>query len=295
MVFVQQIVNAMAQAGVYTLFGVGFALLMGNLRVLNVAHAGVFTMAAILGSFAADATNLAVGFAVAISTGVVLAMAVELVAYAPLRRRSSHGMEGQLAGVLSGLGALFVLEGIARILTGGANVAPSSDALNGGHALFGLRFTVTGGLIAISAAVAVVLVAIFLSRTRMGISIRAVGFAPQVTRDLGVPVGLVSLSAFALAGGLAGLGGMLIGIHTSTVTFTMGLPFLLIGFIVSILGGYGNVVGTAVAAILISILEVFITQLGFGPFRGAIVGGLLLLVLVVKPDGLMGRRESVRA
>lgn len=289
----QQIVNAIWLGGVYSLFALGYALVFSILGLLNLAHGAVFMWGAFIGlKVVVDLGQpVWVAMPIAMLVGGVIGILLDIVAFAPLRRRNAP----RISQLISSIGASILLVSLAQLIFG---TQPSlfPRELIPNQPLEGLPFRVTP-LQIIILLVAVALMAalqLLITRTHVGQSMRAVAFNPRVASLLGINVTRIFQLTFFLAGALAGASGVLYGLAYNVV-FYMGDAIALKGLTVIVLGGMGNITGAVLGGFVVAGLEVFSTAFGGSDYREAIVFALLFVMLLFRPQGLLGQASSARA
>ncbi len=290
----QQIVNAIWLGSVYSLFALGYALVFSVLGLLNLAHSANFMWGAYIGLFFV----LQMGFPVllaaplAIIGGGVIGILLDRVAFAPLRRRNAP----RIAQLISSIGAATFMVALAQIAF---SAQPQNFPLDQipNQTIEGLPFRITPVQVIIFAA-ALLLMAflhILVMRTKQGQAMRTVAFDERIAALLGVPVDAIFRLTFFLAGAMAGAAGMLYGLAYNSITPFMGSAVALKGLTVIVLGGLGSIEGAVLGGFVVAGLEVFSIALGGSDFRDAIIFLLLFIVLVVRPQGLLGEASTERA
>lgn len=287
MLVLQQVVNGLVVGSVYALFALGLTLVFGVLRILNLAHGAVFTCGAFVGLFCV--TRLAWPLPVAIVAAMVaagaLSVAVEKVAFAPLRRRNAP----EFAAIVSSIGASLILVSLAQkasntqVMRFPFDAFPVAVVEFAGLRLSSLQLTV----VAVVAAV-FVLLNLLLFRTSLGRQLRAVAVSERTASLLGVNPDLVFVTTFFLSGALAGLAGVLIGLSFSSVHFLMGEPYMLRAFVVIVLGGLGSVTGALVGGLLLGLVQTLAVAFLSSQLADVILFSLLFAMLLVRPAGLFG-------
>ena len=277
--------------GIYALFAVGLSLIFGVLDIINVAH-GEFLAVGGYAAFLAVAwlglPPLA-GLAFAAGLPFLLGLLVYPGLIAPLQRRLGRRAPGPLFLVLT-LGLSAVMQNTLLAAAGGEylKVPPQWRG--------GIDFTVTyvsrqRVLILASASAALVLLFLFLKFHRQGAAIRAVAQNPAAAQAVGIPLGRVYTLTIGLACALAGLAGGLIapifGVYP-TVGFTLTIK----AFAITILGGMGNLIGALVASFMVALAEAFSVLVIPSEWQNAIAFLVMILVLLVRPQGLFGRRRA---
>jgi len=292
--FLQQSINGIAIGSAYAIFGLGFGLMFATLNTLNIAHGTLATWGALIALWTVD--PLGFPFVVGLLVGVIgaglIGVLIDIVGFQPLRRRGS----GPLPLIIVSIGFLIILGDLALIAT-------NARFLTFPRSAFPRTLYHTGGLVVplvhvITIGTAVVMTTVlylFMTRTRLGAAMRAVGWDGAATSLSGVNPRLVVVVTSFLAAALAGLAGVLYGLSTASVSFRMGEGLLLKGFAAVVVGGFNDVRGVAFGGILIGMSETLGAQYISNSYRDAITFGLLILFLLIRPLGIFGKPDPVRA
>lgn len=292
--FVEQLVNGWAIGSLYALFGIGFGLVFSTLGILNAAHGTYASWAAIIGYYAV--VWYGVPFPVAIVCGVfgggIIAILVDQLGFQPLRSRRV----GLLGAFITSIGFWIILDSLAGFATGQQSLAFPARSYPNALVEIGL-IKVSQIQLTIIASLIVVTVGIHLliQRSRIGAAMRAVGWNDLAAGLSGVNSQIVILLTAFLAGATSGLAGVLGGIATNNVHFSLGEGLMLKGFAAVVVGGFNDVRGTAIAGIMLGIIEVFVAQYISTAFRDGVTYTLLLGFLILRPRGLFGSASFVRA
>jgi branched-chain amino acid transport system permease protein len=283
----QQLVNGLTLGAVYTLLALSFSLVMGILGILNLAIAELFMIGGYLGF-----TLISAGFPLPVAvlggmTGAaVIAVVIEKVGYQPLRDAPL------VTPMLSTLGFSIILQNIATNFWG-------SDPLQLPDQFLGKQYNlgpVNIGemqLIVLGATVLLVaLVAYIVQKTPAGRALRAVAENRDVSRLLGVSADRLTMLAFVLSGALAGVAGVLIALHYGAITPYLGVEIGLKAIAVMVIGGTRQIWGALVAGPLIGIAEVLTVAYGGSQVRDFVVYGFMILILLLRPQGLLGGARS---
>lgn len=290
----QQIINAIWLGGVYSLFALGYALIFSVLGVLNLSHSAVFMWGAFIGLTAVLQLNLPVWLSVPVAMigAGLISLVVDFVAFAPLRRRNAP----RISQLISSIGASILLVNFAQIIFG---TQPQRFPIGSvpTEAIPSLPFSITPIqiIILLLSVVLVVILQYLIRRTRIGQALRAVAFNQRVASLLGINPDFIFRLTFFLAGALAGAAGVLWGLNYNSMTPFMGDSVGLKGLTVIVLGGLGNIQGAIIGGFVVAALEVFSIAAGGSNYRDAIVFTLLFLILLVRPQGLVGQKTQVRA
>ena len=304
--FLQQIVNGLTLGSLYALIAVGYTVVYGIVQLINFAHGEVF----MIGAFGALATwtvlfkgqtglwVLPVMVLGAVAVSVLTAVVMERVAYRPLRNAP------RLAPLITAIGISVFLQEAVRLFYPGAKSKlpfPEIDVVTGSALSIGgltiqraAVFTV-GALLMCAA-----LLWYFVNRTRLGQGMQAVSQDPDTAQLMGINVNLIIVIAFAVGAALAAIAGVAQGLLNSNIDFRMGFLAGLKAFTAAVLGGIGNIQGAIVGGLTLGIAESMATQFIPGQFGGSAwkdvwAFALLILVLVFRPQGLLGARVVDRA
>jgi branched-chain amino acid transport system permease protein len=270
--------------GTYALVAIGYTLIFGVLRLLHLAHGEVF----MVGAFAGLQLVLLwhVGPLVALIGGLlgaaIVGIIIELVAFRPIRRRgNSH-----LAPIVSTIGAGLVLQEVMTKIFGAEQTTFPSELQK--H-VYRLGFvSVTGSQLFILGTAAISMIALhqFVRRTRYGMAMRATAENIDVASLLGINVDTVILVTFAVASGLAGIAGVLVGVNFNAISPFMGFDMGIKGMAVMVIGGLGSIYGAMVGGIILGIAEVLSVAYLQSSLRDAFAFGLMVLILIARPRGL---------
>jgi branched-chain amino acid transport system permease protein len=291
--FLQHLVNALSLGGIYALLALGLALVFSIMGLINFAHGELMTIAAyglLLGAAAGAPFALAVLLAVALAAAAALAM--ERIAFRPVRGASPATLLLTSFAVSALLQVLFQNFIASRPLP--VAVPPM---LTGTLDLGGLRLGVLPLVTILSTALLLFALTLFLRRTPIGIAMRAAAIDFEMARLVGIRANAVVAVAFALSGVLAGIAAVFWVAQRGSVDPMMGFLPVLKAFIAVIVGGLGSLSGAVAGAFLLAFIEVALRAglpPSLMPFREALALAVIILVLLVRPQGLFGRAEAVR-
>lgn len=291
----QQLVNGLSLGSIYALLAIGLTMVYGILRLINFAHGDLMMLGSYLASVAVASVYVPILIAVLVPTVVIALMGllVERVAYRPLRGAP------EVALLITSLG-------VSRLIQNGTvmGLSPQPRAfrlpgnLTSTITVGGIRFTPLDALTLGLVLVLMVGLGLFINRSRTGMAMRASSENLQAARLIGINVNHVVGAAFVIGSALAGVAGFLWAGRYGIIDPFMGFLPGLKAFVAAVIGGIGSIRGAVVGGILLGVAEVGFV--GFLPpeysgFRDAFVFGLLLLVLLVRPNGLFGKSEIERA
>lgn len=287
---IQQIVNGVMLGAVYALIAIGYTLVFGVLGMLHLAHGEVFMVGAFVGLLTITyvSGNVLVALAAAIVATGLLGLLIERIAFRPLRR--AH----HLAPLATTLGVGIALQETMRSFFGAEQRGfPASIALEPWQ-LGPVRLSSVQVFMLAAAIVLMVAVHLFLARTRAGRAVRATAENPVVAGLLGVHVEGTIMLTFVVASMLAGAAGVLVGLAYNAVHPFIGVQMGIKGLVVMLLGGLGNVPGAMLGGVLLGVLEVMGVAYLASSYRDAFAFGAVMLVLLVRPEGLLGLRVAQR-
>ena len=282
----QQLLNGLVLGAVYALFALGFNLVFGVHKIMNLAHGAIFMVGAVIGLFCVNAgIPLWAAFLIAMLGAGILSVAIDFIAFRPLRKTA----DAEFAVLIASIGAEMILVNLALRASDARTVRfPFGIVPVEPFFMFGMRVQPLQLVIAAAAVACVALLAFYLYRTSFGRQVRAVSSNERAAMLLGVEPKFVYLQTFFISGALAGLAGVLIGLAFNSINFAMGEPYLLRGFVVLILGGLGSLRGAVVAGLALGIIQTMSVAYFPTGLTEIIVYSLLFLVLLVRPNGLFG-------
>lgn len=295
--FLQQLINGLAVGGIYALVALGYTMVYGVLKLINFAHGDIFTIGAYLGmtllvsgGLSGSMTPvLAVGLVVIIVFGLValLGVALERVAYRLLRKAN------RLAAVVSALGASIVFQNAVMLIYGArVYVYPENLIPTLTFNIFGLNVPLMRVIVIVSSLVLMLALYAFINRTRMGTAIRAVAIDQGAARLMGINVDRVISLVFFIGAGLGGVAGVMVGTYYGQIDFTMGWSYGLKAFTAAILGGIGNIPGAMIGGLLLGVIEALGASYLAMAWKDAIAFLVLILILIIRPTGLLGERVA---
>src|SRR5580692_3745287 len=281
--FFQELVNGITTGALYSLVALGFSMVYGVLKLLNFAHGDLYMVGAYIGFFViqwfggAAHVNIAVPLLLVImfvlAAGLVggLGMAIERFAYRPLRDAP------RIAPLITAIGISFFLESAALLLFGAQyRVYNTSDFIS-------LSSGIRIGSVTIDS------VQILVNRTKLGKQMRAVAGDREAAEMLGINVNFTIAATFFLGSALAGVAGVMAGLLFNQVTNTIGFIAGLKAFTAAVVGGIGSIPGAMLGGLLIGLAESFVTGYISSTYSNLIVFGLLIVVMLVRPSGLLGQ------
>jgi neutral amino acid transport system permease protein len=285
----QASVNGLVSGAYFSLGAAGLTLVYGVLKLVNFAHGEFLTFGAYMAIVARSAFGapLALALPFAFVTTALLALALEMLMWRPMRRKGA----GVMQLLLMALGLAFVIRNVNQLIAGtdvrtlGANVTSSVT-------FHGLHIGRTELWVAILAFAALVALATMLSRTRLGMHIRALSDNPELAATTGLDTDRIIVYTWLLAGGLAGLAGVVYGASIGVITPNLGFGIVLSIFAAVIVGGIGDAYGALAGGILIGLVQEWSTLVVPVNLKVAVGFGAMILVLILRPEGIFGRARS---
>ena len=300
----QQLFNALTIGGIYALIALGYTMVYGIIELINFAHGEIFMVGAFFGMVFLTTLGfsgaigdpglflviLLVTFAFVMPLTGIVGVGIERFAYRPLRNAP------RLAPLITAIGVSFILQNLVYIWRGGSPVPfPQLLSVQSRFSFLGASVSYISVLIIIVTVVLLVSLQMFVSRTRLGRAMRATAQDRDAAQLMGVNINTTIALTFFLGSALAGAAGIVYGLYFGTVAFNIGFIGGLKAFTAAVLGGIGNTTGAVLGGFVIGFVEVISAQLGLARWSHAIVFGVLIIVLVFRPSGLLGQSTSERA
>lgn len=292
--WIQQLINALGLGSQYALMAVGLAMVFAVMRLINFAHGTVMMASAYIGLLLLQRgmpfPAVALG---AIAGAAALGVLIERIAYRPVRGAPD------VALLLNSFAVAVLLENLAVLLFSPRSrpfpmPALLTRVLHPGGNLFLPSihlWAFAGALLALGG------LAFFVTRTRLGLAMRAAAENPVAAQLLGIEIGKVTLLAFAIGSAMAGLAALFWTAHVGTINPSMGFEPVLKAFVACVIGGFGTIQGAVLGGYLLGALEILLQGLlpsGIVGYRDALVYGILILILLVRPGGVLGYLEAER-
>ncbi len=300
----EQFVNALTIGAVYALIALGYTMVYGIIELINFAHGDIF----MVGSFVTYWLLSSLGFNGTISDPPLLAVVlvgaflvtmvllgvvgvvIERFAYRPLRNAP------RLAPLITAIGVSFILQNIIQIFFGPSPIsAPQVIDVQARVSIGGIDISVVKLFVIAIAFILMIALQTFVSRTRMGRAMRSTAIDRDAAQLMGVDINTTIAVTFFIGSALAGAAGVVQVLYLGTTNFQLGFQAGLKAFTSAVLGGIGNITGAALGGFLIGFIEVNSTVAGLSRWSEAIVFGILVLVLVFRPTGLLGQQLGERA
>ncbi|WP_373712824.1 branched-chain amino acid ABC transporter permease [Streptococcus sp.] len=281
----QQLVNGLILGSVYALIALGYTMVYGIIKLINFAHGDLYMMGAFIGYYLINSFQL--NFFVALILTMILTaclgVLIEFLAYRPLRNST------KIAALITAIGVSFFLE-YGMVYLFGANTRAFPQALEtvkynlGPISVTNVQLTILGVSIFLMVALQFIV-----QKTKMGKAMRAVSVDSDAAQLMGINVNSTISFTFALGSALAGAAGVLIGLYYNSVEPLMGMAPGIKAFVAAVLGGIGIIPGAALGGFIIGLLETLAITIGLSSYRDAVVYGILIVILLVRPAGILGK------
>jgi branched-chain amino acid transport system permease protein len=307
-IFAQQIINGLVLGSVYALVALGYTMVYGILELINFAHGeitmmGAMVALAVIGALVGAGVELpgiliaGLGLLAAIPACMALGYGIERIAYRPLRRAP------RLAALITAIAVSIILQNVAMLIWGRQYISFPPILPQGRHVVFGATISDVQIMILTTATTLMFALVLLVGKTRLGRAMRATAQAPQIAGLMGVNVDTIISLTFVIGSALAAVAGMMVSAYYGLAHYYMGFLLGLKAFSAAVLGGIGNLAGAMLGGLLLGVIE----SLGAG-YIGDLTGGflgshyqdvfaffVLILVLVLRPAGLLGERVAERA
>lgn len=284
--FLQQMINGLSLGSIYALIALGYTMVYGIIKLINFAHGDVYMLGAFVAFYATTFfhLNFFVALVVAMVLCGVLGVVIERIAYKPLRHAT------RITALITAMGVSYVLEYTTQYFAGSEVKTFPTDLLdNTAFSFWGVRITMMQIYIFVITIVLMIILTYIVNKTKMGRAMRAVSVDEDAAKLMGINVDTTISFTFFLGSCLAGVAGVLVGVYYNSINPLMGMTPGLKAFIAAVFGGIGNIPGAMIGGLFIGIAETLVTAYGSSLYKDAIVYVILILVLILKPDGLLGK------
>ena len=288
MSFVSYILNGISLGSVYAIIALGYTMVYGIAKMLNFAHGDIIMVGSYVAFIAINSMGLPVPVSILLSVVVctVLGMVIERVAYKPLRHAS------KLAVLITAIGASYFLQNVALLIFGANTKSFTSIVGNGSVQLAGGALSVTMVTIVTVIACVVIMIGLmaFMKYSKAGHAMLAVSEDDGAAQLIGINVNATIALTFAIGSGLAAIAGVLLcSAYPSLTPYTGSMPGIK-AFVAAVFGGIGSIPGAFIGGILLGVIEILGKAYISSQLADAIVFAVLIVVLVVKPTGLLGKQ-----
>jgi len=280
-----QIVNGLQTGAVYALVALGYSMVYGIILLLNFAHGDIIMVGAYTVFYAITAFHLhpLAAAALAVVASTALGVAVEKVAYSPLRSAP------RLTLLITAIGISFLLENGAQLLFG-ADTKSMDPIVTGNISLFGASVSYAALLTIAVSVVSMAALTFLVQKTKLGKAMRAVSEDMGAAQLMGIGLNRTISFTFAVGSALAGIGSILYLCAYPQASPTMGSMLGLKAFVAAVLGGIGSIPGAMLGGFAIGLLEALVSAAQLSVWKDGVVFAILIVVLLVKPTGILGRK-----
>ncbi|MCI6506952.1 MAG: branched-chain amino acid ABC transporter permease [Olsenella sp.] len=285
MTFITQVLNGLQLGSIYALVALGYTMVYGIILLLNFAHGDIIMVGAYISWLVMSKLGLNPAIAVVLSLAgcMLLGVLIDKVAYAPLRDAP------RLSILITAIGVSYFLENGSQLLFGAdAKVVPAYTSVSNIQ-VGDLTLSFSAIVTVVVTAVATVVLTFLVQKTKLGKAMRAVSEDMGAARLMGINVNTTISFTFAVGSALAGIGAVLYCMAYTQASPTMGIMLGTKAFVAAVLGGIGSIPGAVIGGLLVGFAEVFVSAIGLSVWQDAVVFLLLIVVLIVKPTGLLGR------
>jgi len=296
--FIQQFFNGLSLGSIYALIAIGYTMIYGILRFINFAHGDVFMIGAFSGYYlamlfgfntASGASSLILAIAILLGSMIIcaaLGFTIEKLAYKPLRNSP------KLTILITAIGVSLFLEYTGQLVFGAdpksfPTLVENTPAISiGGAVIYSNSLVVI-----VVSLVFMIILRLIVMRTKMGTAMRAVSYNMTAASLMGINLNRIISFTFIIGSSLAAVAGILFGLNYPKIDPLIGILYGLKAFVAAVLGGIGNILGAALGGLILGIVETFVSGYISSTFKDAIAFGILIFILLVRPAGLLGRKE----
>lgn len=286
--FLQQLINGISLGSIYALIALGYTMVYGIINLINFAHGEIYMIGAYIGFVAITHTNIGFFPALLLAMGVcaVLGIIIERIAYKPLRNAT------RIAALITAIGVSLFLQ-YSTMFVAGATVRSYPSVLTDKTFYIGdVIISLQQIYIIIITVVLMLLLQFIVHKTRVGKAMRAVSTDPDAAQLMGIRVDRTISYTFGIGSALAGAAGVLVGIYYNSIDPLMGIMPGLKAFVAAVFGGIGIIPGAMVGGYFIGTAEAMVSGYGNSLLKDAVVFSILILVLIIKPAGLLGKNTK---
>ncbi|MBU3109015.1 branched-chain amino acid ABC transporter permease [Clostridium gasigenes] len=288
MEFSEQLINGLALGSVYALLALGYTMVYGIIKLINFAHGEIYMIGAFSGYFAANTLGfslvptLIVAMVISAAAGII----IEKVAYKPLRNSP------RITLLITAIGVSLLLQNGMRLIVGANPKAFPELIRNKVISLGGVEINSKTILLLAVSAFLVFLLQFIVYKTKVGKAMRAASFDTEASQLMGINVNNTISLTFAIGSALAGVAGVLVAISYPSITPYMGTMPGLKAFVAAVLGGIGSIPGALLGGFLMGMIETLTKAYISTSFSDAIAFSVLIIILLIKPSGLLGKKTN---
>ena len=295
---VQQLVNGLISGSFYALVALGYSMVYGIIKLLNFAHGDIYMTGAfvclstfnVVQGFLPGWPGIAVAFVIAMAVCALLGYLTQRLAYRPLLGAP------RLSLLITAIGVSLIIYNTVMVLTNSRPMFFNSTAINlaAGFRFGNITVTYVQILLLVISAVLMILLTLFIKKTMIGKAMRAIAEDQDTCRLMGINVNKVIALTFMLGSALAAVAGGMACIAYNGVQYNMGYTIGIKAFTAAVIGGIGSIPGAMLGGVLLGLLESFGTQFVRSEWKDVFAFGLLIIMLIFRPNGLLGKSEIER-
>lgn len=286
-VLVAQLINGIALGSTYALIALGYTMVYGIIRLINFAHGDIFMLGAYFGLIAITILNLSLipALILSMAAAALVGITLDRIAYRPLRQSP------RITVLITAIGASLLIQSLAQLIFGAdfrsypATAIPIKIIRMGSVIITNRQIIIFG-----TAILLMILLHLIVNYTKLGKAMRAVSMDKEAAQLMGINVDRIIAFTFAIGSALAAAAGILVGILYNSVDPYMGTLPGLKAFVAAVLGGIGIIPGAVIGGFLMGIAENLVVAFGSSTYRDAVAFAILILILLIKPSGLLGKR-----
>ena len=286
--FLQQLINGLSVGSIYALIALGYTMVYGIIKLINFAHGEVCMIGAYIGFVCMTYFGLGIveSLLIAMILAAMLGVIIEKIAYKPLRNAT------RIAALITAIGVSFLLQNI-MIRFFGISVKTYPIRVSNQPILLGnVRITVPQIYIFTITIILMILLQFIVKRTKIGRAMRAVSTDSDAAKLMGINVNRTISFTFAIGSALAAAAGILVGVYYNSINPLMGTTRGIKAFVAAVFGGIGSIPGAMLGGFSIGIIESLVGAYGSTLYRDAVVYAILILVLIIRPSGLLGKSQK---
>ena len=285
-VLVAQLINGIALGSTYALIALGYTMVYGIIRLINFAHGDIFMLGAYFGLIAITTLNLSLipALILSMAAAALVGITLDRIAYRPLRQSP------RITVLITAIGASLLIQSLAQLIFGAdfrsypATAIPIKIIRMGSVIITNRQIIIFG-----TAILLMILLHLIVNYTKLGKAMRAVSMDKEAAQLMGINVDRIIAFTFAIGSALAAAAGILVGILYNIYPYMGTLPGLK-AFVAAVLGGIGIIPGAVIGGFLMGIAENLVVAFGSSTYRDAVAFAILILILLIKPSGLLGKR-----